>query len=153
MKKITPLLLLFLALCLSDCKDGFVCCAPPPPIEYFFVSVKDTDGNDLLDPTAGNGFRWEDIRIRGGGQDNSDGHIIDQTYFDYSHDKGIYELMLQVFPIPSAVVVFWNETESDTLKIVDRTHYTNHTGEEFDLYVNGVLQKSYKHVELVKLLP
>ncbi|MDR2810340.1 MAG: hypothetical protein LBB84_07275 [Tannerellaceae bacterium] len=150
MKKITPIFfLLFLALCLSDCGEGGFCCVPPPEVEHLFVSVKDAGNNDLLDPTTGYGFKWEDIRVVRWRDDIQDdvSEVVGWEVFDYSQDKGIYELMMDVFP-PGTIIISWNKTESDTLKIENRQHYSG--TESYELYLNGKLQENYKYVEMIK---
>jgi hypothetical protein len=111
------------------------------------ISVKDIEGNDLLDPTTDYGFPWENITVSKVGSTL----FPEEVQFNYSQEKGIYELMIAVPYYSSLVIISWNETESDTLNIVNRMNYS--LPEDFELYLNGELQETYKYVELVKPRP
>jgi hypothetical protein len=151
MKSIIPILLLILILCLPACKPVLECCVSPPDLGSISISVKDIEGNDLLDPTTDYSFQWENITVYKVGEEEEDTTLRSEKFqFNYSQEKGIYELMIDVSYYSRLIILSWNETESDTL-------WQKYNGENYavkwELYLNAELQESTEYVEIVKPHP
>jgi hypothetical protein len=141
MKKLSQILLVFFAGIISSCNDETFPCCPQTNSDMVNITVRDAQGNNLLNPTLEGAYRENVIKIFY----EEEGKL--EEFFNGGHSN--MRRNFRILPpelgsdysmslvLKEKTVIQWNETEADTLQA--------------EIYDNGmilILRKVYHKGEL-----